>query len=388
MQNTPANDNQELADNIFGASIYEAPERQKKDFSPWHKPRKQYVRHHQWCVQIEKLLNDMQPDGNTLKYLGLPGNDLLDLRYFQSQICQPRQMGLRFLGFNRSAGPNNAAQTELNISLDEVKKLPLIDPRSIIIWDNFSLLSNEQSKAWHQARDFGPYDVINLDLCDGFGADEPGSLADTHYNAVNRLLALQAKNKLPWLLFLTTRTRKQDIHTEVLQKLVGKYAQNLIDCATFKDASAQAFSIIDAAGLETATETPEGHLVVFLAGLCKWIFGLAVQPPPSKVELKSVIGYRINSKAAHDDIVSLALKFEPTIAPLEDPLGLANLSYVAPTECDLSTKALKRLVNRKSADQILAADANLHGEMVAATKTLLALARYDPDAYQAWLQTV
>ncbi len=389
MQNIPSDDNEDLAAEIFGTRTYEAVKPQKKNFLPWHKPRKQFIRHHQWCKQIEALLGDMHPENNTLKYLGLPGDDLLDLRYLHTQVCKPKNLGLRFLGFNRSAAPENSMQTDLNISLDEVRKLSGIDHLSEIIRDDFCLVADESSKAWNKTKTLGPYDVINLDLCDGFGAHKPGTLDNTHYNAMNRLLSLQAKNKSPWLLFLTTRTGKQDIHADLLQKFIDMYVQNLANCAPFKQASTVELEIADEDALGAAAQTPEGHLSVFLIGICKWLLGLAVgQQPPSKVEVKSVIGYRVDAGAAHDDLISLALRFEPTFTPIGDPLGLANMPVLAPSECDMSTKALKRLRKRKCADEILADDAGLLGEMVASTMTLLALARYDTDAYQVWVQTV
>ena len=388
MPNLPTNDDEDLADDIFEAAVYEAPKPQKKDFSAWHKPRKQFVRHHQWCTEVESLLKDMQPDGNTLKYLGLPGDDLLDLRYFHTQVCEPKKLQLRFLGFNSGASPKSKANIELNISLDEVRKLSTVHPLSEVIPDDFCLIANDSSKAWSKTKAMGPYDIINLDLCDGFGTHKPGRLDNTHYNAVNRLMTLQAKNTRPWLLFLATRTGKQDIHDELLQALIDLYAKNLDTCATFKAVSEEAFAIRDEATLNAAANTPDGHLVIFLAGLCKWIFGLAVRHPSSTVKVKSVLGYRVDKRAAHDDLVSLALRFDPTFIDAADPLGLAKMPAPTPSECDLSTKALKRLQKRRCVDDILSADAILLSEMVAATKTLLALARYDPDDYQIYLQTV
>lgn len=381
------NDTEELADEIFGTETYTALTRQKKDFSPWHKPRKQFIRQHQWCTQIEALLGEMHPDSNTLKYLGLPGDDLLDLRHFHTQVCAPRNMGLRFLGFNRSADPKSSTQTDLAISLDEVRKLSGIDHLSEIIWDDFCLVADDTSKAWNKTKDLGPYDVINLDLCDGFGAHQPGAINNTHYNAVNRLLSLQSKSKSPWLLFLTTRTGKQDIHADILRTFLDLYVKNLADCKPFKQASIDELAIGDTDALNAAAKTPNGHLIIFLMGLCKWILNLVVgQQPPTTVEVKSVIGYRIDPDATHDDLISLALRFEPTFALTSDPLGLANMPTLAPSECDLSTKALKRLGNRKCADEILGDDAGLRSEMIEATATLLALARYDIDAYKMWEQ--
>lgn len=387
MQNLPANDNEELADDIFGTETYEAPKRQKKDFQPWHKPRKQFVRQFQWCEQINALLGEMQPEGDVLKYLGLPGDDLLDLRYFHSMVCEPKQMRLRFLGFNRSADPKSSAQTELNISLDEVRKLPGIDHLSDIIWDDFRLVANDSSKAWHKAKDLGPYDIINLDLCDGFGKHEPGVLDDTYYSAVSRLMSLQARNKNPWLLFLTTRAEKRHVHVDLLQRLLDKYIQNLAACPAFTAASTETFSIADEAALKEAADTPEGHLAVLLVGLCKWLLGLAVaQQPPSRVVVKSVIGYRVYAGAPHDDLISLALKFEPTFAPVADPMEIANHPIALPLECELAAEALKQVGQRECADEKLSSDPELQNQLVAAMTDLLELARYDIDAYHQWLQ--
>src|ERR1700685_1322360 len=121
--NGDANDDTDMAGGIVGVETYEAPAPSKKEFFAWHRPRKQFVRDEQWCVQITKLLDDsteMNLDVGTLKYCGLPGSDLLDLRCFHESICVPRSMQLRFLGFNSAAGPKSEEQVELNISLDEV----------------------------------------------------------------------------------------------------------------------------------------------------------------------------------------------------------------------------------------------------------------------------
>jgi hypothetical protein len=387
MENPPAEvKGDEHTDDMFGAIDYVAPKPQKKTFLAWHKPRKQFVRQFQWCKEIEALLENSQPEGNILKYLGLPGDDLLDLRYFHSKICEPRQMQLRFLGFNSSANPKSSAQTELNISLDEVRKLPGIDPLSDVIWDDFRLVGNDNEKAWDRAKGLGPYDIINIDLCDGFAKPEPGMLDNSYYKAVNQLMSLQARKKDPWLLFLTTRTRKSDVHVELMQRLLDKYAQNLANCPSFKLASSEMLAIKDNDTLNSAADTPEGHLSILLVGLCKWLLGLAVaQNPPSKIDVKGVIGYRVYAGAPHDDLISIAFKFEPTFVPVNDPMGIANHSKIAPGECEQATDALKQVQQRSSADEAIADDLELRGQLVKAMADLLRLARYDVDAYHAWL---
>ena len=382
-------DEEEHADDIVEIVAYEAPmPASAKPFLPWHRPRKQYVRNHQWCHEIIRMVTETAPVGGVLKYLGLPGVDLLDLRHFHTAVCEPHQIDMRFLGFISGAHPASKAQTELNISLDEVRRLPRIDPMSDVIGDNFARVANQTSLAFVRARALGPYDVINLDLCDGFSAQAPGTLDNSYYEAVRSLLALQARTMNPWLLLLTTRADKPNINSEVLQKLLGKYVSNLSECAPFREASREHFHIETEEALLAAVDEPAGLLPVFLTGLCKWLVALALEhQPPTSVELRSVFGYRVDTDAEHEDLISLAFKFIPTFVPAADPMGLANQAIAAPDEGTLATRALKRVAKRIDADKNLAEDAVLHQSMIDGTAHLLGLARYDVEAYKVWLQT-
>src|SRR5260221_8832642 len=105
----------DLTDDLVGTDQYEAQAPAKKEFFAWHRPRKQFVREKQWCLQIGMLLDDaagLSFDNNTLTYCGLPGSDLLDLRCFHDVICIPRSLKLRFLGFNSAASPKSNEQVE------------------------------------------------------------------------------------------------------------------------------------------------------------------------------------------------------------------------------------------------------------------------------------
>ena len=377
------------ADNIVEVAAYEASLPVIKEFLPWHLPRKQFVRHFQWCEQIGSMLDDAPLTDGTLKYFGLPGVDLLDIRYFHKMICDARNIKLRFLGFNSSARPFSNAHTMLNLSIDEVNRMSHVDPMSLVLGDDFALVAQENSIACLKARELGPYDVINLDLCDGFGSQAPGELNNSYYDAVNSLFALQARSKSPWLLLLTTRADKQNINHELLQALLAKYIENLANCQPFLDASREKFAIETEEAVRAAAETPDGLLSVFLTGLCKWFLGLALaNKPPTTVELRSVIGYRVVKGTEHEDLISLALRFTPTFIPAVDPSGLANQQADAPNECTLATRVLKRVAKRVDADKVLTEDAELSQSMIAASAILLDMASYDVDAYKVWLQGV
>ncbi len=387
-----APDDENHVDDMFALSDYEAPKPYsvKNEFLPWHRPRKQYVRHHQWCHEVNRLIAEKPPADGVLKYLGLPGVDLLDLRHFHAEVCEAKNIQLRFLGFNSSARPSSKANTELNISLDEVMRLPRVDPQSDVIGDNFARVANQNSLAFSKACELGPYDVINLDLCDGFGAQAPGSLDNSYYDAVSALLALQSRTKNPWLLMLTTRADKPNINEKVLEALVAKYLDNLTQCVPFREASRDHFAIETGDALAAAALTPAGLLPVFLTGLCKWFVALALDhKPPTSVELLSAFGYRVDKGAEHEDLVSLAFKFTPTFHPAADRLGLAVTAAPSTSALDegaMATKALRRVARRIDADKKLADDAALHQKMIDATAHLLGLARYDVDAYAAWVR--
>ena len=384
---SPLPDDEQLSDDIVGATSYEASPPPKRGFLPWHRPRKQFVRSEQWTRQVERILHDFTPEGQTLRYLGLPGADLLDLRHFHKIVCEPRGLSLRFLGFNSAANSENALQVELNISLDEVKKLRLVDPLSDVLPDDIRRVANEDSIAYRRAQILGPYDVINLDLCDGFGSDVPGIMDDTHYNAVSRLLSLQVRNKNPWLLLLTTRVGQAHVHATVIEKLTSKCIQNMADCEEFRDTLSKALSISDQVAFQEMTKSAAGLLVTFLIGISKWLLGLAVRNnPQASMELKSIIGYKVASDSSCEDLVSLAFRFDPQIAQISDPMGFATQSTQVLEECPLSAKIAARVARRVNADEVLRADGTLREQMAHAMAALLEIARYDKNGYYEWLR--
>ena len=388
MTSEPLPEEENLADDIVEPDAYEAARPPKKDFLAWHRPRKQFVRDKQWREQISRMLDDAPRSELVLRYLGLPGVDLLDLRYFHEELCQPRNLKLRFLGFNSALAANNT-QTELNISLDEVRRLDGVDSRSDVIGDDFVRVANRESIAWRRALDSGPFDVLNLDLCNGFALHESGVFRDSHYTAVAQLLALQARHKSPWMLLLTTLAGPEHVHPDVLVTLLNMYLANLTDCISFQRASQEAFQVSDESSMRASANTEEGLLPIFLCSLCKWLAGIALaQSPPTKIEAKSVVGYRVNGKVQTEDLVSIALRFTPTFAPGGDPFGLAGNQEALPNECAIAVQALKRIAARKNVDTLLRDDPALNADMIEATARLLELARYDAVAYREWAEAL
>lgn len=70
-------DNAHLISGLYKepSSIFKGEE---KNFQPWHKPRKQYVRQFQWITETVELIEEIDfRDGRPFKYLGLPGKDMM-----------------------------------------------------------------------------------------------------------------------------------------------------------------------------------------------------------------------------------------------------------------------------------------------------------------------
>lgn len=381
----PINPEESHASDIIGIQQYAAERPKKKNFLPWHKPRKQFVRKMQWYDQIIRMIEDVMPENNVLKYLGLPGDDLLDLRYFHQMICIPKNIKLKFLGFNHGANSKTNHSAELNISLDEVNKLGFVDPSSDIIGDNICQIANTESVAWDRSRKMGPYDVINIDLCDGFGKHPHDEFLETHYNTLSQLMTLQSRRVNPWLLFITTRTGEKHTNTEVFALLKSLYEKNLADCVPFLEASRTIYNVDDNVTLETHANTSKGTSDIFLVSLCKWIASMGVtQNPPAKIEVKSVLGYTVDETVDHQDLISIAVKIEPTFIAAQDRTGLAINQQIAPNECSIAIQIINRISKQKDVDQALVASSELMTEMIQDSSNLLEEARYDISGYVDW----
>ena len=155
LMNDQSHNQDDLTTGIFGDSEYAQPRTAPKEFKPWHKPRKQFVRREQLSALLQGLYEKRKP-GDPLCYLGLPGTDLIDLRYLHKQLCYASGRPLRFLGFNTEAQRGNPAHVQLNVSLDEVRQLANVDPQSAVMHDDFRRIGNSNSVAWHRTRQFAP----------------------------------------------------------------------------------------------------------------------------------------------------------------------------------------------------------------------------------------
>lgn len=365
---------------IFGDVEYRPTQAVPKEFMPWHKPRKQFVRRKQWSTLLRHLYRERRPD-EPLRYLGLPGTDLIDLRYLYEELCRPEGRPLRFLGFNTAAQPGSSAHIELSISLDEVLRLPNVDPQSNVMPDDFRRIGDKSSVAWSRARSLGPYDVINIDLCDGLASDPPYSNRPL-YDAMALLLALQTRNPTPWLLLVTTRIGRGEFDTEAEERLIALFRKNLGDCEGFHEECQQILES-DVTSFDTETCSDVDFLNLMIVAIAKWLAALVQAYAPSFVELASTHGYKIDPAAPCEDLVSIALRFEPLIEASAD--ALSPTPPTSTIECDNAKRILKRSAQRLNVDAILAEAPDLNEELIDETARFLVQARFDETDYRQWL---
>lgn len=369
-------------DDLFPTKSYEAARPDARQFQPWHRPRKQFVRDKQWAREVAALFRE-QPIERPLRYLGLPGPDLLDLRHLHSELCNDGARPLLFLGFNRAAPAAAPGGVQLHSSLDEVRRLGNVDGRSDVIPDDFRSLARKGSPGYRSALEMAPFDVINIDLCDGLLRDEPAGVATDHtmYDAFAQALALQQRNEDPWVLMLTSRMGSDHEDPNVLSKLATSFADNLENCDGFGEACADLVGTAQLPDLELLD--PAGRFNLVSAYICKWLLHM-LTASNCAAEVASSARYQVNEQEGAPDLLSLVVRVHPRARAVSDRSGLARPAPEV-DECTLARKMVERLQRMIDIDAILADDQAVWDAAVGASATLLASAHYNPDDYRAWV---
>ncbi|SDL09400.1 hypothetical protein SAMN05428985_109116 [Nocardioides sp. YR527] len=371
-------------DDIFAVQSYsqQRPPSALK-FEPWHRPRKQYVREEQWLSEYQ-WLGGQRPDGATIRYLGLPGADMLDLRYLTAHpAARQRNQILRFLGFDQSAKAGTPGSERLNISERELRDLPMVDDRSKVYADEFKLLAREDSVAWQAADEFECFDLINLDLCGSLTLEEP-DLTLSNYDAILALMGLQRYQRRPWSIFLTTRVGSDKIHPEVRAKLFALFAQNLDQCAEFANAVGQEFEVTPSMEADLDGCSQRAFFQVTVAALSKWMLKYAIGMH-AHMELSSVAAYQVYGGSGDVDMASLVFRFIPEGGmPMGDPAALASQVPTRLDECMLAAPIPHHVARVVDIDALLSADAPARERLTSESADLLELAHYDRAAYLAW----
>lgn len=366
----------------------------KVHFWPWHKPRKQYVRQYQWCDGLERMLADgrWKLNGRSLSYLGLPGDDMLDIRSLHS-VCARHGIRLRYLGFNEV---REARTTESRLSHNELRSQAygFIDAEnSQILLDALEGIVSPGSMSFKSLIDRAPYDIVNFDLCDSVAKSKP-SVEESTVQALRVILETQRETcSAPWLLFLTTRVNRDQVDATVRSTIGSLLDSNVSKSAKFR----RIFSTSLGRPQLGKFDAYQGRLTEdyfsrsFVVGFCKWLVSLASSGAPKwVVRLESVRAYTIASPL---DMYSLVFSFEKVSAPGRDQSGWTRdvrvtqrgAGKIEIDEIELACRAVEEVFSQETnIDALLERDGKLAAAMLTETAQLLEQARYNGAAYHAW----
>lgn len=369
-------------------------EAEKREFLAWHKPRKQWIRKYQWLHEIGILLKGLKfRDDRPLKYLSLPGDDLLDIRVLH-ELCVREKLNLRYLGFS-TKDPRKEG-TQLNISIDEVSRLTYISKQSRIVNARLESVAQKNTLAHAAITDAGTFDVINIDLCDSIASKRQSAerREPTYYEGIHTLLDLQIKNRTePWVLFLTTRTAPDDVYDEDARRLWDVVQTNMTANSDFlkqfESLLDHKVGAISRAPSQVLLLSKFKFLKFFGVGICKWILGNIFKATPAwAVSSGDVAYYRIGD-STEPEMLSICLHFNQIQTSLTDSANLVRPDAIEPPiklpeERLLALQIISKQASASDVDQVIANDATLHERMILQSIDLLTSARYDCTGYREW----
>lgn len=358
----------------FGLSQDEVIEKKKEgNFLPWHKPRKQWVRDRQWWGQIEKHFisqGDALIGTDVIKYFGLPGDDLLDVRFFQQKLSN-LDKEIFVLGLLNSQDGWSAAQKQLSKTLD----LSGIHRDSAIERLDFDHLDKAPSIAYDKLKRFGPFHIVNLDFCDNLISP---SLGLRRLNAIKNLMNYQFQTTPNrWLLFLTTRSSKSSSCMDSFEPLAECIDRNLEDGNFFSEFMKHFSEILPhgTKSLDRASLDGENYIGMYVVGIFKWLIECAIQKG-FKLKLDSIVRYDIEGEEEDNDMVSMCLVFNRV---LQLPAG--GYGDELPLEPEMAKRGLNKIKAVKSLDHIMVSDVDVYVECVKKKIELLRGAGRSVDQY-------
>jgi hypothetical protein len=368
-------------------------------FKPWHLPRKHHLRKRQWADSLRHLLNDI-PDRRLIKYLCLPGEDMLDVQVL-ADVCRENNRRLRYLGFDQSIG-DGARSTQRLAAEQIVRQTDAIEDSSQVLPDDFTSIARPESIGNRRLRDGGSYDAVNLDMCDAFTTH---AWAPTHA-AILELLTHQCNRRgEPWLLFITSRSEVCRLQQPEVESYARAIRNNAGRSAGFRQSLANVGGLHVDANVATVLDSIAQQLDgdTYLAGrwltigIGKWLLGILGKNDPWRVDLLSAYAYRTGLLSGDGtvyageppNLFSLVFRFEKIRQTRTDPAGLApvpNREFAGFDEVKLAEKLAKRVEEHTTdLDRQMQDDPATHAALSDECEALLAVRYYSRTAYRAWI---
>lgn len=389
---TSGQDEEEANNRIFQPDIEPTlTDKDDREFFAWHKPRKHYLRIHQWCAEIRALirLNKYQ-EGDVIRYLGFPGEDFLDIRVLKG-VCEKEKVKIRYLGFDRTA-TYAGREFQFNLAKHEVFQLGFIQTPSYVLKDDFCVLANVNSIAYRETSKFRDFDIINIDLCDSMASPSEVEYPP-YFDAIKKLCDMQVTGRTrPWVLFLTTRAIRDQIDSKTKRKLFDCVIENISDHDEFATALADSLDLNDDRirdELSDTTQLDHAELVsLFGLAIGKWLLKMMMEANPKPlVRLLKSYSYRV--EVDEPDMLSLAFIFEPHVTPPIDKTGLTPTSPQRsphPGEHRLAIDLLSAFCAIEDIDTFLHTNETTYGKMVDKSAELLSSVHYDKEKYKKWAE--
>jgi len=373
-------------------------------FAPWHRPRKQYVRKHQWVhhanTTIAQLIGAGHLSQNSpLKYLTLPGPDLLDVK-LMADVCANNDLSLHYTGFcyvdetDAVRLRRNVQRFEIDRESIETERRKLIFPGSDVHVSKLEDITRPRSEARTLMERGGPYNIVNIDACAPIASDgnnQTGRLVD----AIRTIVDYQFNtNRQPWLLYLTTPIQVDSVSQDALTALHEQVAQNVRTDTAFASELAERYigdEEVQQYLERTAQENGHEFVRTITLGISKWLVHLAEQASFNVIKLPAACYSMFRREPFSPNMISTCYLFKPAPLDLFDASGLTQDTPRPAGTPRISDhiRALRQSVAIENLDEKFANDAELRAEMIGETKELLAAVGYDVNhpinGYDAWL---
>jgi hypothetical protein len=388
---TDAREDDETNDRIFQPDIQPTlSDRKDKEFFPWHRPRKHYLRVHQWCAEVRALITKIgYQDGDVVRYLGFPGEDFLDIRVLKG-VCERAKVRIRYLGFDSTAS-YAGREFDFNLSKHEVFQLGCVHEHSRVLKTRLEQIANESSIAYRRTAKFRDFDIINIDLCDSMTSPTGGDYPP-YFDAIKKLCDLQVAGRTqPWLLFLTTRAVRDQLDPPTKRKLFECVRANIGEHPDFASELAASLALDDVKiAAEISDQEPLDHgVLVNLFGLSigKWLLKMMMEATP-RLNVRLLKSYSYRVETPEPDMLSLAFLFDPAVARPVDRSGLSAPAPAAPqpSERQLALELLRGVSGILDIDQHLHDNDETHSKMAEKCGDLLTTVHYDKTKYDRWVE--
>lgn len=355
------------------------------ELQPWHRPRKQFIRERQWKHHTERLIEALSREhalgGRKLRYLSLPGIDYFDVEVI-GKVAKAADLKLEMLGFLSEAG-KEPVKARSQFRAESLIKKGLIEDTSITVPYRIQNIVHENGQEYREVKARAPFHIINIDAC--------GSIAQPHAEHSNRiitalhyLVALQLERmRDPWLLFVTTNVRPDNLSCEVRSKLEDVIKLNAETSEGFRQGAISCLGGSNINDLEDAINCAKDPLkfqLLFSLGFSKWLLHNA-KAVSWDVECLPFYCYSTPPNIQQITMPCLAYEFKPRPVNYADQIEIVKSPATEPVETiDYSMQAITSAQEMKNIDHLFIEKPEMGLEYAKKQKRLLENAGYQAAA--------